>query len=87
VIKYFSQCKHVHQKNWFSQYENIFNKAKVANFGSNATVPDLVGARPNKVIRKVILCWALIAPSFDVSSILGWCLQSHEILLNKGMKY
>jgi len=26
-------------------------------------------------------------PSFDVSSPFGCCLQIHEILLNKGMKY
>jgi hypothetical protein len=26
-------------------------------------------------------------PSFDVSSPLGYCLQSHEMLLNKGIKY
>jgi hypothetical protein len=26
-------------------------------------------------------------PPFDASSPLGYCLQSHEILLNKGMKY
>jgi hypothetical protein len=26
-------------------------------------------------------------PSFDASSPLGCCLQSHEILLNNGMKY
>ncbi len=35
-----------------------------------------------RVIRKVTPCWAWVAP-------LTWCcccLQSHEILLNKGMK-
>jgi len=26
-------------------------------------------------------------PSFDASSPLGCCPQSHEILINKGMKY
>jgi len=26
-------------------------------------------------------------PSFNVSSFLGYCLQKHEILLNKGVKY
>ncbi len=28
-----------------------------------------------------------LQPSFDVSSPFSYCLQSHEILLNKGMKY
>jgi len=33
-------------------------------------------------------CWAWVAPPpFDASSLLGCCPQSHEILLNKGMKY
>jgi hypothetical protein len=40
-----------------------------------------------KVIHKVMPCWAWVQPSFDASSAPGCCPQSHEILLNKGMKY
>jgi len=40
-----------------------------------------------KVIRKTMPCWAWVQPSFDASSAPGSCAQSHEILLNKGMKY
>jgi len=32
-------------------------------------------------------CWAWVEPSFDASSAPDSCAQSHEILLNKGMKY
>jgi hypothetical protein len=39
------------------------------------------------VIRKVMPCWAWVQTSFDASSAPGSCPQSHEILLNKGMKY
>jgi hypothetical protein len=40
-----------------------------------------------KVIRKIMPCWAWVQPLFDASSAPGCCAQSHEILLNKGMKY
>jgi hypothetical protein len=39
------------------------------------------------VIRKLMACWAWVQTSFDASSAPGCCPQSHEILLNKGMKY
>jgi hypothetical protein len=35
----------------------------------------------------VKLCPIELDPSFDASSAPGCCPQSHEILLNKGMKY
>jgi len=31
--------------------------------------------------------WPELHPPFDASSPVGFCLQSHEIRLNKGMKY
>jgi hypothetical protein len=40
-----------------------------------------------RVSAKSCLGWFELHPSFDASSPLGCCLQSHEILLNKGMKY
>ncbi len=46
-----------------------------------------VKSKHNRVIRKVMPCWSWVAPSFDVSSPPSFWSQSHEILLNKGMKY
>jgi hypothetical protein len=45
LIKPFPKCKHIHQKNQFSWYENGSNKVKVANFGSNVIVPTHVGGK------------------------------------------
>jgi hypothetical protein len=43
-----------------------------------------------RVIGKVMPCWAWVAPliwCFFIPSWLFVCPQSHEILLNKSMKY